>query len=158
MHIKTWICTAIFTLIFSTSALAAAGSIQVVGFSQMEEATEKPVIELTGAKVITEDFSFQLPDEWEHACVLVPSDNSYEIYEKEAYESDGSGLLFSIDCCEDAPLPELKGCSILGFQGNRAYILVPHYEKLEEELSDALYASCETAAKTLKKSFVALIQ
>ena len=156
MHIKTWICTAIFTLIFSTSALADAGSVQVISFSQ--ETTEEPVIELTGTKVITEDFSFQLPEEWENTCLLVPSANSCEIYEKAAYNADGSGLLFSIDCYEDAPLQDLTGCTILSFHGNRTYILVSHYEELEEELSEPLYTACETAAKTLKKSFVALIQ
>ena len=156
MRFKTWICTALFTLIFCTSALAGPGSVQVVSFSQ--ENTEELVIELTGTKVITEDFSFKFPEDWNHTCLLIPSGNSYEIYEKETYESDGSGLLFSIDCLEDAPLQELADCSILSFCGNRTYILVPHYEEPEEEIPEEFYASCEAAVRTLKKSFVALIR
>ena len=116
------------------------------------------MIELTGTKVITEEFSFKLPEEWDHTCLLIPSGNSYEIYEKEAYDSDGSGLLFSIDCYEDTSLQDLAGCSILSFSGNRTYILVSHYEELEGEIPEGLYASCEVAARTLKKSFVALIR
>lgn len=156
MRLKTWICTALLTMIFNTSVFAAVTPVQMVSFSQ--DTSEELVIELTGTKVITEDFSFKLPEEWDTDCVLVPNQNSYEIYEKNAYKADGSGLLFSIDRYEDASLEDLTGCSILGFCGNLTYILVPHYEAFLEEGEDAMYLNCENAVKSLKKSFVAYIK
>ena len=48
---------------------------------------------------------------------MVADGSSYEIYNKTAYEEDGSGLLFSIICYEDVDYQDLKGCSILGFYG-----------------------------------------
>lgn len=156
MRLKTWICTALFTIIYSASVLAAESPIQVMYFSQ--ELSEELVIELTDTKVITEDFSFKLPERFNISCVLIPNENSYEIYEQGAYEEDGSGLLFSIDCYEDAALEDLAGCSILGFCGNRTYILVPHYEDFIEDSSDDMYTACEKAARQMKKSFVAYVK
>lgn len=156
MRLKTWICTALFTLIFSTSALAGINSVQVVSFSQ--ETMGNLGIELTGKKVITEDFSFKFPESWDTPCVLVPSEHNYEIYKKEAYEADGSGLLFSIQCYEDASMEELNGCSVLGFCGNRAYVLISAYEDLAEDENGEFYNACRKAAATMKKSFVAYIR
>lgn len=140
MHFKTWISTALLSILFSTSVFAAEAS-----------DTELTV---TGSKVITEDFSFKLPDHWEHSFTLESSENSCELYK--ASEEDSSELLFSIDCYEDASLEDLAGCSILGFCGNRTYILVSYYEDLEEA-SDSFYRFCQKTEKQLKKSFVAYV-
>ena len=156
MRLKTWICTALLTMLFCTSVFAAGSPVPVMHFAP--DTSDEQIIELTGTKVITEDFSFKLPDHWDTACILVPNENSYEIYEKSNYEEDDSGLLFSIDCYEDAELEDLTGCSILGFCGNRTYILVPYYEEFIEDSSESLYLSCEKAAKQMKKSFVAYVR
>ena len=121
MRFRTIICTALLALTFSVTAFGAEHTAQVVSFGHSVDTDA--AIELTGSKVITDDFSFKMPDGWSGNCVMVADGSSYEIYNKTAYEEDGSGLLFSIICYEDVDYQDLKGCSILGFYGNKTYIL-----------------------------------
>jgi len=146
-----------FTLCFYLLLLFAEDhSAQVVSFS--EGTDEVLAIELTGQKVITEDFSFKMPKDWGGSCLLIPEDSGYGIYSKAAYEEDGSGLLFTIACYEDVDYKDLQGCSILGFCENRTYILESHYDEYFEDSSDAGYKTCEEASRLLKKSFVSYIK
>lgn len=156
MHFKTWICTAILSMIFSTSVFASTSSVQMVRASQYSG--EELMIELTGTKVITDDFSFKFPSGWDIPCVMIHNDNSYEIYEKSSFEDDGDGLLFSIDFYEDADIDDLSGCSILSFCGNRTYVLVSYYEDYLEDTLSELYKSCAAFAKQMRKSFVSYVR
>lgn len=156
MHFRTFICAALFTAAFSMTALASEHSVQVVSFGS--ENSSDTAIELNSSKVITEDFSFKVPDGWKGTCVLVPDDDSYGIYDKDAYEQDGSGLLFTISCYEDVDYTELEGCSILGFCDSRTYILEPAYEDFLVDTDTAEYKACEDASRLLKKSFVSFVK
>lgn len=156
MHIRTFICTALFTLALSMTVFAEDHSAQVVSFC--EETDTVLAIELTGQKVITEDFSFKMPKDWGGSCLMVPAESGYDIYSKAAYEEDGSGLLFTIACYEDVDYKDLQGCSILGFCENRTYILESYYDDFYEDSSEAGYQQCEEASKLLKKSFVSYIK
>ena len=66
---------------------------------------------------------------------MVPNGDSYEVYEKTAYEANGGGLLFRILAFEDTHYRDLNGCTILGFCGNKLFILDPHYD--EQYASDS---------------------
>ena len=55
---------------------------------------------------------------------MVPNGDSYEVYEKTAYEANGGGLLFRILAFEDTHYRDLNGCTILGFCGNKIFILI----------------------------------
>lgn len=156
MRFRTFICAALFTAAFSMTSLAADHSVQVVSFGT--ESGGDTAIELNSSKVITEDFSFKVPDGWKGTCVLVPDGDSYGIYDKTAYELDGSGLLFTISCYEDVNYSELEGCSILGFCDSRTYILEAAYEDFLEDPDTAEYKACEEASKLLKKSFVSFVK
>ena len=92
MRFRTIICTALLALTFSVTAFGAEHTAQVVSFGHSVDTDA--AIELTGSKVITDDFSFKMPDGWSGNCVMVADGSSYEIYNKTAYEEDGSGLLF----------------------------------------------------------------
>ncbi len=156
MRFRTLICTALMALTFSVTAFGAEHTAQVVSFGQSVDSDA--AIELTGSKVITDDFSFKMPSGWSGNCVIVPGESVYEIYDKIAYEEDGSGLLFSIICYEDVDYKDLQGCSILGFYDNKTYILEPEYKDYLEDTSSKEYKSCQEATKVLKKSFVTIVK
>ena len=156
MRFRTIICTALLALTFSVTAFGAENTAQVVSFGHSVDTDA--AIELTGSKVITDDFSFKMPDGWSGNCVMVADGSSYEIYNKTAYEEDGSGLLFSIICYEDVDYQDLKGCSILGFYGNKTYILESWYDEFLEDTTSREYKACAEASKVLKKSFVSIVK
>lgn len=153
MRIRTFICAAVMSMAFSATSFGAEHTAQIVSFGNADAA-----IELTGSKVITDDFSFKMPDGWSGNCIMVPGDSSYEIYDKDAYEEDGSGLLFSITWYEDINFEDLKGCSILGFYDNRTYILESRYGDFLEDPTSKEYKACNEATKVLKKSFVSFVK
>ena len=80
-----------------------------------------------------------------------------EVYEKTAYEANGGGLLFRILAFEDTHYRDLNGCTILGFCGNKIFILDPHYD--EQYASDSEeYTQCKEIVTSLKKSFISYIK
>ena len=66
---------------------------------------------------------------------MVSNGDSHEVYEKTAYEANGGGLLFRILAFEDTHYRDLNGCTILGFCGNKLFILDLHYD--EQYASDS---------------------
>lgn len=156
MRFRTFICTAFFTAALTISAQAAGQSVQVLSFGS--ESSSELAIELNGSKVITDDFSFKVPDGWKGNCVLVQDGDVYDIYDKTAYNEDGSGLLFTIACYEDVDYNDLRGCSILGFYDNRTYVLESYYEDFLEDKDTAEYKACQDASRILKKSFISYVK
>ena len=154
MKLKALICTAFFAITCSVTSFGAENTAQVVSFS---EESDGMAVELTGSKVITEDFSYKLPRDFGRSCVIVPDSRSQEIYDKEAYEEDGSGLLFTISCYEDVDYRSLAGCDVLGFCGNKTYILERNYIDFFEDSDCEESKACDEASRQLKKSFVALV-
>lgn len=154
MRFRAFICAAVMALTFSATAFGAEHTAQVVSFSLDADAA----VELTGSKVITDDFSFKMPDGWSGNCIMVPGDSSYEIYDKTLYEEDGSGLLFSITCYEDVDYKDLEGCSILGLYDNKTYVLEAYYDEYLEDSTSREYKACKEATKVLKKSFVSFVK
>lgn len=155
MKSNLFFCAALAVALYVTPSYAADYSAQVVSFSESE--TDGLSIELTGSKVITDDFSFKLPSGMFSKLVMVQNGNSYEVYEKKAYESDDDGLIFSILTFEDTHYRDLKGCTILGFSGNKLFILDTNYEELYNEDSEE-YAKCKEIVTLLKRSFVSYIK
>lgn len=155
MNLRMMICTAALSLAFSVPAFADSHSIQVVSFS--EEADSVPFIQLTGSKVIMDDFSFKIPGDLKSHLVIVPGDGCYELYDKTAYELDGSGLLFRITCLEDASSEDLKYSTVLAFCGDQTYVLEPGYPLIYEPESEE-YQACEEAFSAIRESFVSYIR
>ena len=58
MRFRTIICTALLALTFSVTAFGAEHTAQVVSFGHSVDTDA--AIELTGSKVITDDFSFKM--------------------------------------------------------------------------------------------------
>ena len=92
MKSKLFLCAALAAALYVTLSYAADYSAQVVSFSQ--EDPDNLSIELTGSKVITDDFSFKLPSQSFSRLIMVPNGDSYEVYEKTAYEAN---KLFILD-------------------------------------------------------------
>lgn len=155
MKSKLFLCAALAVALYVTPSYAADYSAQVVSFSQ--EDPDNLSIELTSSKVITDDFSFKLPSQAFSRLIMVPSGDSYEVYEKTAYEANGGGLLFRILAFEDTHYRDLNGCTILGFCGNKLFILDPHYD--EQYASDSEeYTQCKEIVTSIKKSFISYIK
>lgn len=110
MKSKLFLCAALAAALYVMPSYAADYSAQVVSFSQ--EDPDNLSIELTSSKVITDDFSFKLPSQAFSRLIMVPSGDSYEVYEKTAYEANGGGLLFRILAFEDTHYRDLNGCTI----------------------------------------------
>ena len=145
MKSKLFLCAALAAALYVTPSYAADYSAQVVSFSQ--EDPDNLSIELTGSKVITDDFSFKLPSQSFSRLIMVPNGDSYEVYEKTAYEANGGGLLFRILAFEDTHYRDLNGCTILD----------PHYD--EQYASDSEeYTQCKEIVTSLKKSFISYIK
>lgn len=156
MYLKTLFCAAFLSAVFSTFVLAAEASDTALSdTASFQESVSE--LKISGSKIITSDFSFQLPEHWVNFCTLISDDDVCEIYTKEDSSEEDSELLFSIDYYEDASLDELADSSILGFCGNRTYILIPYYKDLEESSSASLRRFCKKAEKQIKKSFVSYI-
>ena len=155
MKSKLFLCAALAAALYVTPSYAADYSAQVVSFSQ--EDPDNLSIELTGSKVITDDFSFKLPSQSFSRLIMVPNGDSYEVYEKTAYEANGGGLLFRILAFEDTHYRDLNGCTILGFCGNKIFLLDPHYD--EQYASDSEeYTQCKEIVTSLKNSFISYIK
>lgn len=155
MKSKIFFCAALAAALYITPSYAADYSAQVVSFSQSE--LDNLSIELTGSKVITDDFSFKLPSRTFSKLIMVQDGNSYKVYEKNSYEKDGNGLLFEILTFEDTHYRDLKGCTILGFSGSKLFILNTHYSESYAEGSEE-YVRCEEIVTSLKRSFVSYIK
>ena len=147
MKSKLFLCAALAAALYVTPSYAADYSAQVVSFSQ--EDPDNLSIELTGSKVITDNFSFKLPSQEFSRLIMVPSGDSYE--------ANGGGLLFRILAFEDTHYRDLNGCTILGFCGNKIFILDPHYD--EQYASDSEeYTQCKEIVTSIKKSFISYIK
>ena len=155
MKSKLFLCAALAAALYVTPSYAADYSAQVVSFSQ--EDPDKREIASNDAKVLTVDFSFNLPSQAFSRLIMVSSGDSYEVYEKTAYEANGGGLLFRILAFEDTHYRDLNGCTILGFCGNKLFILDPHYDEQYASDSDE-YAKCKEIVTSLKKSFISYIK
>ena len=81
MKSKLFLCAALAAALYVTPSYAADYSAQVVSFSQ--EDPDNLSIELTGSKVITDDFSFKLPSQAFSKLIMVPSGDSYEYMKKQ---------------------------------------------------------------------------
>lgn len=156
MTIKHLVCTTLLTLSLAMTTYGAVNTTQTITAASEDQSGD--AIELTGSKVITDDFSFKVPDDWKGACMLIQDGDNLEVYDKTAYDEDGSGLLFTIAVYEDTSYRDLAGCTVLGFCGNRTYILEDQYSADAEDYSDAEYKIYEKAVKAVKKSFVALVK
>ena len=71
MKSKLFLCAALAAALYVTPSYAADYSAQVVSFSQ--EDPDNLSIELTGSKVITDDFSFKLPSQSFSRLIMVPN-------------------------------------------------------------------------------------
>ena len=75
------------------------------------------------------------------------------LYVTPSYAADYSAQVVSFSQ-ED---PDLNGCTILGFCGNKIFILDPHYD--EQYTSDSEeYAQCKEIVTSIKKSFISYIK
>ncbi len=155
MKSNLFFCAALAVALYVTPSYAADYSAQVVSFSQDEP--DNISVELTGSKVITDDFSFKLPTGMYSKLVMVQNGDSYEIYDKKAYEANDDGLLFSILTYEDTHYRDLNGCTILGFSGNKIFILDKNYTELYDEDSEE-YNEAKEIVTSLKRSFVSYIK
>lgn len=156
MRIRQLVCTIFITLAATATAYGDTYTAQTI--TAASESDFETVIELTNAKVITDDFSFKVPDDWTGSCILVPDGEILEIYDKTYYEEDGSGLLFTITAYSDSSYQDLTGGSILGFCGNMTFVLEENYTDTFEDDTSSEYLACKKASKTLKKSFVSFIK
>lgn len=157
MHIRTTICAALISLACALPTFAADCSAQIVSFS--EESSQDFSAALTGSKVITDGFSFKIPKNWTDRLVMVQDGECYDIYDRTAYEEDGSGLLFTILSMEDVDYRDREeDCHVLAFCKNRTYILQSSYDDFYEDEESAEYQSCEDALSSIKKSFVLYVK
>lgn len=157
MHLKTTICAALISLACAFPVFAADCSAQIVSFS--EETSQNFSVALTDSKVITDGFSFKIPKDWTDRLVMVQDGVCYDIYDRIAYETDGSGLLFTILSMEDVDYRDLEDdCHVLAFCKNRTYILQSSYGDFYEDDESAEYQACEDALSSIKKSFVLYVK
>lgn len=155
MRTKFLLCTVMLTFAAATTTYAASYTAQTI--KATAETVTDTVIETTKEKIITEDFSFKIPEGWAGHCVLLHNGDSLELYQKAAYEADGTGLLFTIEPYEDSGYLELSDYSIVGFLGSETYVLKHDYINTFEDTASAEYQSCQAAEKILKKSFVTFV-
>lgn len=153
MGLKHSLFTALFILSFTITAYAANSPQTIHAFSE-----SNTVVELTGSKIITDNFSFKMPERWKGSCVLVQNQDSWELYKKASYEENGSGLLFTISVQETNEYQGLSDYTILGFCGNKTYLLERNYTSTLEDSMASEHKSCRQAEKTIKKTFVSFIK
>lgn len=156
MYVKHLLCTMLLTVSVATTAFGANNTTQTI--NAFSENNSEEAIELTGSKVITDDFSFKMPDSWKGNCILIQYEDSLEVYDKISYEEDASGLLFAISVYDDSEYLDLSDYTVLGFCGNRTYVFEDHFSDLIEDMSSSEYKACKEAGKTVRKSFVAFIK
>lgn len=151
MGFRNIACTLVLTFSLSGTAFGAeAAAVPQTLSSDMVTAASNEAVPLTGSKVITDDFTFVVPDRWAGECVIVQNDNGLDMYDKESYEADGSGLMFSIVVYGDDSYTSLDSYSILGFCGSDTFIL-----DTSESEDDS--RSLKKGLKELQNSFVAVV-
>ena len=156
MRIKQLLCTIILT--FTTAATVYGSTYTAQTIKITSDAVPTGAIAVTDNKIITDNFSFKIPEGWNGNCVAVPDETSLSLYNKTLYETDGSGLLFTIAAYEDSSYEDLYSYSILGFgSGTTTYVLIDNYIDTFEDSESAEYQSCKSSVKSLKKSFVTFI-
>ncbi|MBS6517756.1 MAG: hypothetical protein KH353_06155 [Clostridium sp.] len=124
MGLKTFACAAALTLFYTVTALGAETqtALQTLS-SDAVEAASNEVIPMTGSKIVTDDFSFVVPERWTGKCVMLPTESGLEVYDQDDYESDGSGFMFSISAYEDDSYSSLENYAVLGFCGSETFVL-----------------------------------
>lgn len=155
MRTKHILCTIFLTLATAATTYGATYTAQTITIAA--ETTSAEAIDVTNSKIITEDFSFKVPEGWAGCSLVIQSGDSLEIYNKTDYETDGSGLLFTIAAYDNSDYLNLPDYSILGFRDTITYVLVNDYICTYEDVESAEYQACKEAVKTLKKSFVSFI-
>lgn len=124
MGFKTMACAFTLALSFTATAFGAeAAAIPQTLSSDIVTAASNEAVPLTGSKVITDDFSFVVPARWAGKCIILQDDDRLDMYDKTAYETDRSGLMFSIITYSDDSYTSLDSYSILGFCGSDTFIL-----------------------------------
>lgn len=157
MTMKYLLCSTILTCSLTMTAYGAANIPQTITAASADQSSD--VIELTGTKVITDRFSFKVPENWKGACLLIQDGDDLEVYDKAAYmEDEGSGLLFTIAACEDASHQDLQNAVILGFCGNTTYVLEENSAEELDSYPEAAGKNYGKAIKSIKKSFVTLVK
>lgn len=124
MGLKTFACALALTLSYTATAFGAEPqtALQTLS-SDMVEAASNEAIPMTGAKIVTDDFSFVVPERWTGKCVVLPTEQGLEVYDRDDYENDGSGFMFSISIYEDDSYSSLEHYAVLGFCGSDTFIL-----------------------------------
>ena len=151
MGFRNFACTLVLTFSFAGTAFGAdAAAVPQTLSADMVTAASNEAVPLTGSKVITDEFSFEVPERWAGECVIIQNDDGLDMYDKESYEADGSGLMFSIVRCSDDSYTSLESYSILGFCGSDTFIL----DTSESENDNK---SLKKGLRELQISFVAVV-
>ncbi len=138
MKSKLFLCAALAAALYVTPSYAADYSAQVVSFSQ--EDPDNLSIELTGSKVITDDFFIQTS-----IPVIFETHHDSEqgipmrYMKKQPMKPTEADFSFRILAFEDTHYRDLNGCTILGFCGNKIFILDPHYDEQYASDSERIY-------------------
>lgn len=157
MTMKYLLCSTLLTCSLTMTAYGAANIPQTITAASVDQSSD--VIELTGTKIITDHYSFKVPDNWKGSCLLVQNGDNLEVYDKAAYmEDEGSGLLFTIAAYEDASHQDLQNTLILGFCGNTTYVLEKDAAQDLDAYSETAGKNYDKAIKSVKKSFVTLVK
>ena len=82
--------------------------------------------------------------------MIIQNEDGLDMYDRESYEADGSGLMFSIVRCSDDSYTSLESYSILGFCGSDTFIL-------DTSRSENDRKSFKKGLKELQSSFVAVV-
>lgn len=124
MGLKTFACALALTLSYTATAFGAEPqtALQTLS-SDTVAATSNEAIPMTGTKIVTDDFSFVVPERWTGKCVVLPTEQGLEVYDQDDYEDDGSGFMFSISIYEDDSYSSLEHYAVLGFCGSDTFIL-----------------------------------
>ncbi|MEG1144562.1 MAG: hypothetical protein RSE05_04230 [Clostridium sp.] len=156
MRAKFLLCTMLFSLTVAATAYGATYTAQTIKITS--EAPSQEAIDVTDAKIITDDFSFKIPEGWVDYCSVIQCGTSLNLYNKCSYDLDGSGLLFTITAYDNSDYQDLAHYTILGFRGNTTYVLDNDYIKTYKNTASSEYQSCKEAVKTLQKSFVSFVK
>lgn len=87
---------------------------------------ERPAVELqeTDGIISTEQFSFELPADWENLVVVdIQEDGSVLVYERRSYEMMGGGELFGIIMLQDGGYVNMPDYNIWGYDDEMVYIM-----------------------------------
>ena len=148
MGLKTFACALALTLSYTATAFGAEPqtALQTLS-SDTVAAASNEAIPMTGTKIVTDDFSFVVPERWTGKCVVLPTEQGLEVYDQDDYEDDGSGFIFSISIYEDDSYSSLEHYAVLGFCGSDTFIL----DTSEADKSKSM----KKGLKELQETFVA---